>query len=107
MTGMIISYQTDKASSGLSNLETSQIGAQLKSKRKASLLNRFKCSILYSCVTLGWTWWYFYGPCTKDGKVITDGNVRYRYTVNKVRVIGVYVVNKSICGAGYSRGLCD
>ena len=28
--------------------------------------------------------------------MITDGNVRYRYTVNKVRAIGVYVVNKSI-----------
>ena len=39
--------------------------------------------------------------------MITDGNVRYRYTVNKVWAIGVYVVNKSICGAGYSRGLCD
>ena len=39
--------------------------------------------------------------------MITDGNVRYRHTVNKVRVIGVYVVNKSICGAGYSRGLSD
>ena len=39
--------------------------------------------------------------------MITDGSVRYRYTVNKVRVIDVYVVNKSICGAGYSRGLCD
>ena len=39
--------------------------------------------------------------------MITDGNARYRYTVNKVRVIGVYVVNKGICGVGYSRGLCD
>ena len=29
--------------------------------------------------------------------MITDGNVRYRYTVNKVRVIGLYVVNKRIC----------
>ena len=39
--------------------------------------------------------------------MITDCNVRYRYIVNKVRVTGVYVVSKSICGAGYSRGLCD
>ena len=39
--------------------------------------------------------------------MVTDGNVKYKYTVKKVRVTGVYVVNKSICGAGYSRGLCD
>ena len=39
--------------------------------------------------------------------MIYDGNVRYRYTVNKVRVIGVYVVSKGICGASYSFWLCD